>query len=529
MDDSSRRTVPLSGSMLLTNVRTTLFRPVAAIPLDIFRILCGLLVFVYFLRTMLEVRDISSPDGLIDHQLSLSVFWFTQIGLFRPGISAEAFQVIFAFACVCSLLIAAGYRPKLFAFLLFVIAVSTYRWNFMVMYVDDAIMHLIIFWLLVLPVGRTLVLSDWIRGGRKKMAEWASVTVPGLGLRCFFWNLALIYLVAGLWKWTSPMWLDGTAMYVIYKLPISYGADFWNASHIPYLKVLDYCALVFEPLFPLILLLRRGHILKYVLLCGLFGLHAGTVVTLNIPFANIACLAAAVLIFGEEIMALIGPQTAERVPPPTRPRFGISEGAAVFVAATLTLAMLSSVSLPNWRKPTRVSAEWHTIAATAETARSSEFDDDRYEGLGPVQMTFFGALWLVGIAQQYQLLNWIDERNFRLHYRVLERNADGSSTETPASELIPQSFRGILLQSYLHGVTWMRVPPDRRAEVRAVLQTRIAERYCRHARPLGTIDAFYSLERIDPSGRPPELSEHLLMSFSCANGEATFEYREAQP
>ncbi|MBX7055527.1 MAG: hypothetical protein K1X36_11270 [Pyrinomonadaceae bacterium] len=528
MDDVSQPTAHAPGTRLFADLRAMLGRPVAAIPLDIFRILCGILLFAYFLRTLLEVPDFASPDGLIDHGLSLSVYWFTKIGLFHPGISAGAFQAIFAFACVCSLLVAAGYRPKLFAFLLFLIAVSTYRWNFMVMYVDDAIMHLIIFWLLVLPVGRTLVIADWIRG-RVSRADWLSVTVPGLALRCFFWNLALLYLVAGLWKWTSPMWLDGTAMYVIFKLPISYGADFWNASHIPYLRLLDYCALVFEPVFPIIFLLRRGHFLKYILLIGLIGLHAGTIATLNIPFANFACLAAAVLIFGEEIMSLLGrhrPGSASRA---AKPQYVLADAAAVFVTATLTLAMLSSVALPNWRRPTRVSAGPHIAAPAPAGERRGEFDEGWHEGLGPVQSTFFGALWLAGIAQQYQLFNWIDERNYRLHYKVLERNPDGTSAERSSADLIPRSLRGVLLQFYLHGITWMRVPPARQAEIRTSLQTRIAARYCRKAAPAGQIDVFYALERIDPTGRPPDLQDQLLMSFTCADGVPEVIYREVQP
>ena len=44
-----------------------------------------------------------------------------------------------------------GYRVRLCASVLFVIAVSTYRWNFLVIYVDDAFMHLLLFWFMLLP------------------------------------------------------------------------------------------------------------------------------------------------------------------------------------------------------------------------------------------------------------------------------------------------------------------------------------------------------------------------------------------
>ena len=163
------------------------------------------------------------------------------------------------------------------------------------MYVDDSIMHLLLFWMLVMPVGRTLVFGEWLRDRGKAWERWKTVTVPGATLRLFFWNLTLLYLVAGLWKWTSPMWLDGTALYVVFKLPVSYFHDFWNAEHIPLLKVFNYATLVLEPLVPLMFVLRRGHWAKYLLLAAFIGLHIGSVATLNIPYANVACAATAIL------------------------------------------------------------------------------------------------------------------------------------------------------------------------------------------------------------------------------------------
>ena len=194
--------------------RQAIASPTDALPLDILRIISGLLILAYFLRTLFEVPDISVPDGLIDHHLSMEMFWFTRMGLFGSWMDAEVFQAIFVFACLCSVCLIIGFQVKLSAAVLYLIAVSTYRWNFLVMYVDDAIMHLLLFWMLVLPVGRTLILADWLKNGRGVWGRWKTITVPGTALRCFLWNLALLYLVAGLWKWTSPMWRDGVALYV---------------------------------------------------------------------------------------------------------------------------------------------------------------------------------------------------------------------------------------------------------------------------------------------------------------------------
>src|SRR6185369_11991042 len=183
------------------DLRQSLARPTDALPLDIFRVLVGVVVFVYFLQILLAAADFSSPDGLIDHELSQKLFWFTRIGLFHPGLSLRFFQIVFVVACLCSVALIVGYRVKLAAFILYVIAVCTYRWNFLVMYVDDSVMHLSLFWLLVLPVGRTLVLKQWRADRRAAWERWKYEKVPSFTVRCLLWNLALIYIVAGLWKW----------------------------------------------------------------------------------------------------------------------------------------------------------------------------------------------------------------------------------------------------------------------------------------------------------------------------------------
>src|SRR6185503_2205361 len=131
-------------------LRERWYRPVPALPIDVFRILVGLLSTVYFVHLALQTGDISSPDGLIDHSLTRNIFWYTKMGLFQPGISANELRAIFSLAAAASLALAAGWRPKLMAALMFVVAVSAYRWNFLVIYVDDAIMHLAIFWMLLL-------------------------------------------------------------------------------------------------------------------------------------------------------------------------------------------------------------------------------------------------------------------------------------------------------------------------------------------------------------------------------------------
>jgi hypothetical protein len=522
----------------LIHLRHSLARPTDALPLDLFRVLVGLVAFLYFLQTLLEARDFSGPDGLIDHELSQKIFWFTRIGLFHSGLSLSFFQTLFVIACLCSWAVILGYRVKIFAAILYLIAVSTYRWNFLVMYVDDSIMHLALFWVLLLPVGRTLVLSEWRADRKKAWQRWKHATVPGVAVRCLFWNFSLIYLVAGLWKWTSPMWRDGTALYAIFKLPISLSPDFWGPQHLPLLKLLNYSALVFEPLFPLIFVLPRGHRLKYALLLALLGFHIGTLVTLRIPFANLACCAVLVIPFGGELMHRLRRGPSESIALQSTPRLGLCGVVALVLVVALTLAMVSSVTLPQWRMPSRSyyakvlvaqDARALSVADNVLDTRSGRLDKFSDEGLGPLQWTFFSFLWCMGIAQQYQLFNWIDDRNYSLHYEVIEYQDDKPARQVEPDAMFPGSTHGVLLQFYLHGITWMRIPPERQAELRSSLQVRFAGRYCQQFQPRGDVAVYSTLERIIPGANRVEENRVLFMRFSCQGSEPRMQAMNLDP
>jgi hypothetical protein len=510
----------LPGAGPLLRLRQWLARPTDALPLDILRVLVGLVTFIYFLQTFLDVGSFSSPDGLIDHELSQSIFWFTRIGLFHPGLGLRFFQAIFLIACLCTWPLILGYRVKLFAAILYLIAVCTYRWNFLVMYVDDSIVHLALFWLLLLPIGRTLVLRDWLTDRSEAWQRWKYETVPGGAVRCLMFNLALIYLVAGLWKWTSPMWRDGTALYVILKTPTSLSPDFWGPQHFPMLKLLNYCALILEPLFPLMFILRKGHRMKYALLLGLLGFHLGTLVTLKIPFANLICIGALVVPFGRELMdPLRRRQPSATNVLQTSSRLGFSGVVALIVVTALTLAMLSSAILPHWRSPPRDDANGGLVV-------NNTF---KYEGLETLQWSFFSVLWSIGIAQQYQLFNWIDDRNYSYRYEIIEYHGDKPTPHAEPDTTFPRSTRGNLLQLYLHRVTWMRIPNERQHELRASLQRRFARRHCQQFQTGGDVAVYSTLERVYPVANRIEEDRVLFMSFRCQHGEPEMQVMNLDP
>jgi hypothetical protein len=440
----------------------------------------------YFLRLLLEVRDVSSPDGLIDHAFQAHLFWFTRLSLFQPGLSTAFFYGIYTAGCLGAWGLVLGYRVKLCAALLFVIAVSHYRWNFLVFSVDDSLIHLFLFWLLLLPVGHTLCLQDWLRQRTHCLARWSQVTVPGGALRCFLGNICLVYLVSGLWKLESPLWRQGFALYATLRLPIAYAPDFWQPEHLPFLRVSTYVVFILEPLLPLLLLQRPGHPLKWCGLLGQLGFHLGIIVTLRVPYANLGLLASAVLFFREELMrALLQRQQCTVVLRQTGSLDRLGRIALVFLLV-LTLAMLR-----------------------------------RLPGIGMVHMPAYALLWVAGIAQDYQLFNWIDKKNYYVVHFVTAQMPGHPPQSLDATMLFPRSLRSTLLQTYLRDVRWMPLPPQHRPALKQILLQRFAQRFCTRYPTTARVNAGAVIQRILPENSALTRGrKQFWMEFRCVDGHA---------
>jgi hypothetical protein len=468
-------------------LREWLLQETYALPLDVFRILVGLLCSAYFLRLLLEVQDFSSPTGLLEHAFLARVLWFTRLSIFHPGVGAPVFYALFGVGCLGAWGIVLGYRVKLWAAILFVIAVSHYRWNFIVLSVDDSIMHLLLFWLLLLPVGKTLVLREFIQHGRRCIGPWYTITVPGTALRCFLGNVCLIYLVAGLWKLESPMWQQGFALYTTLRLPIAYFPDFWGPQHLFWLQIGTYVALVIEPLLPVLLTRHPGHPLKWFGLLAQLGFHLGIVATLRVPFANLALVASAVLFFRVEIMRWLQRASGTVLPPLYHAsRFDLASRAALVFLVILGIAMMRRLPV-----------------------------------IGLVHQPAYALLWIAGIAQDYQLFNWIDAKNYYVAHRISASSAEGTTRALAPTSVFPASMRSVLLQTYLRDVRWMPFPRAHRRTLKLQILERLAHRFCRMHPTTEMITAESIIQRIHPRNVALiQGKEQFWMQFYCTQEQA---------
>jgi hypothetical protein len=471
---------------LRSRLRTWLLRETYALPLDLFRILGGLLCVAYFGTLLWQAEEFSNPDGLLDHVVLQRIFWFTRLSLLHPGITLPYLYGLLGLACLGAWGIVLGYRVRLCAGILFAIAVSTYRWNFVVIYVDDAFMHLLLFWLMLLPVGKTLLLWELRHGWHACFAHWRRVTVPGTIQWCFLANICLMYLVAGLWKLTSPLWQQGFALYATLHLPIAYTPDFWQPQYLPLLQVANYLALLIEPVIPILLLCRPGHPLKWLgLLCQL-GFHLGILLTLAVPFVNLGLLGTSVLFFRAEICHWLQRRETQPIILRQTPYMQRTGWLALVFLLVLSLAVARGTPV-----------------------------------LGLLYRPAYAILWCVGIAQEYHLFDWIDKMNYHVTYRVSTQLADGMTQPLDSTSLFPRSLRATLLQAYLHNVRWMPVPHQHRVALKYSILNRLAQRFCSRQALTTPVTAWARVQRIRPDNVAlTQGTEQWLMTFRCAEKHA---------
>jgi len=378
-----------------------------ALPIDLYRTVIGLMALVYFWGLQQEWSLYTAPDGYLDHLMVRKIFWFTGLSLYQPWMPEGLLYILFLSGWLASLGIFLGWRPRLCAGWAWLIATSHFRWNFPVGYLDDSSVLLGLFWCTWLPTGQTLVW--WKRPWDWK--AWRNQCVPGGVCRVFVVNLTLSYWVTGFTKLASSFWLQGVALYVALQLNISRTQGWWGISSLPALKVLNYGAMLMECGLPLFFLLKPGNKLRLLGFMAACGLHLGIILSIGVNYANFGWILAWAIVLREDLAIYFG------------------------------LARSNLLCAGRWA--TRYVAVVVACIALAMT--------EGVPGLGEAYGLGFALQWSLGMSQEYHLFDWVDRFNFVVQDRS---TFDGK----PLANAYPPGLRGLLLQSYLLDMRWMRIP-----------------------------------------------------------------------
>ena len=461
-------------------------REAYALPVQLFRIVVGLLAAAYFVRLLGEVRDFSALDGLLDHTLLQSVYPETRVSLFQAGTPAWVIVLTQVIALLAALGIVLGWRSKACAAVALAVAASTARWNFLVMYLDDAVVHLLLFWLLLLPLEESLGLAELLRDPRGTVARWSARRVPGTAVTCLMLNVAMMYVIAGLWKFNSPLWKSGYGLYAALRLPVATMPEVWGPEHVGLLKLANWLVIAVEPFMALPLFLPPGHRLRYAGGVAFAGFHLFILLTLGLPYAMLGLLATLLLFFGPEVTA----------------------GAARWAGGPAPPALDTT---PQLVRQGRLAVAFLLVLALATTRRIPV--------LGTFNVPAYGVLWAVGVAQDYRLFNWIDRVNYDLDTEVVRLGPDEGAAPVTGEVRLPSTFRAKLLLGYAHNVRWLRLPRTDRPRVRRSIAERLAGWYCRHNPGDATVAITSDVYRLVATGRKPVM-RLVVAEFECRDGSA---------
>lgn len=455
---------------------------IEALPVDLYRVLMGCLVTLYYVRLLCEFPEFTAYDGYLDHELSLRIFFFAGgVNLFQPWLPAAVHLLWLLLGLVGILCVVVGYRVKLGALVALLVAVCDFRWNFPVANLDDTSMQLGMLWILLLPTGRTLILSEALKDPAGVWARWSAERVPSVTVWAFQANLTVIYLVTGLSKLTSSLWLDGLALFIVLRLPLASTSSWWGMDVLPATMIFNFLTLIIEPILPLVFFLRPYHLLKFGALLAFLGLHLGILLTIGIPYANFGLLCALALVFRVEIndwvTRLAGRREAPRPAPPAR------LGVAVyswFVVLIVALSMTEGVP-----------------------------------GMGPAYVPGFALQWTLGMAQEYHLFDWVDKFNYVVRQTV---TVDGKPVDPGL--LFPPKVRGFLVQSYLYNMRWMRVPKGQMGELQRSLKERSARQFALRYPGSGVVKVVSNVQRATADNLELNQGEdRLLMQFEVKDGK----------
>lgn len=201
-------------------------------------------------------------------------------------------QAILACAqLACAVLLFFGWRTRLMAFASWLFLVSLEARNPLTCSGYDALAQLLAFWAMFVPMGAALSVDRALSDEPRETSVFSAGSIALLA------QVALLYVFAGLHKYQSPAWQNGTAMITAFSTPeyVNGLGRFIRLSP-ALLTALTYAVVYFEVLGPLALFspvlhvpLRAVVTLAFVVMQVGFG--ACLAVTL-FPFISIAGMAA---------------------------------------------------------------------------------------------------------------------------------------------------------------------------------------------------------------------------------------------
>ena len=250
------------------------------------RIAFGGLSVVYLLGLLPYVEAQFSGLGWLRDIQQIAVQNGGSWSLFFIQAGAQATTLAYAIVwmgIIAAFMLMIGWQSRLAATITWLVWVSLWNRNPLLLDGDDAILKLMCFYLMLSSCGNCWSVDACLQIKPQQVSVWP--------LRLIQFQIALIYFVSGWVKFHSPEWLDGTIMQYVLIHPQYSRWDGWSFIDNPLLSGVLVALAGFirwwELLFPFLLI--NAHSRKISLLIGIL-FHVGLLFTMNLRWFPVIML-----------------------------------------------------------------------------------------------------------------------------------------------------------------------------------------------------------------------------------------------
>ena len=250
------------------------------------RIAFGGLSVVYLLGLLPYVETQFSGLGWLRDIQQIAVQNGGSWSLFFIQAGAQATTLAYAIVwmgIIAAFMLMIGWQSRLAATITWLVWVSLWNRNPLLLDGDDAILKLMCFYLMLSSCGNCWSVDACLQIKPQQVSVWP--------LRLIQFQIALIYFDSGWVKFHSPEWLDGTIMQYVLIHPQYSRWDGWSFIDNPLLSGVLVALAGFirwwELLFPFLLI--NAHSRKISLLIGIL-FHVGLLLTMNLRWFPVIML-----------------------------------------------------------------------------------------------------------------------------------------------------------------------------------------------------------------------------------------------
>ncbi|USZ71633.1 HTTM domain-containing protein [Natronosalvus halobius] len=253
-----------------------------------FRIALGLLIILDLLNRTRDFHDFHTDAGI----LPIKALYSDYSDVYSlHALSGEAWvqALLFLIAGAFALAMIFGYRTRFVTIVSWLLLMSLHIRNPMVLNGGDALLRLLVFWGIFLPLG-----ERWSIDARE--VDRSRSTVASEATMAVLLQVFLMYATNAIHKYRSDTWMDGEAVLYIFQadhLTILFGNVL--ADQFMLLRLFTYAWLVCIFASPLLILLTGYP--RAALATAFAGMHVGMFLTLRIDLFPLISLAGLLLFY----------------------------------------------------------------------------------------------------------------------------------------------------------------------------------------------------------------------------------------